>query len=547
MKKSNPILGITLEGFQVFDKPTYIPLDRLTLIYGPNSAGKSAVQDALGLYNQLLNVEQSAQNGKDELRRKNLYKSKYGLYDEDLPELVERHWRRLGDSSDVRVAKMSIAVTHATAASIESTVARELQRKLLGKPAYSHPIQLENRWTFLRHEDEALDFLFDLLIESELLVSQAETGLRVNLLHPILRNIEKKVDFATVASTYPNEVSFEDGYFKIHEGIFGFHPSGRGVYEKGDRWLDYFSANPARSDQSHVLLHAAVAEIGLFVGHFLSALNDSLLGFVFNNQLNFMPITVQASRKVPTRSDMTFFEPGNPDDPLQNHWNTGDAVYKSLATSLTSTEHQNLAANVNRALSDHLFLNQGYRLDCDLRVLLSKADSKAAIAGEKIYLKESGHLVELFLRDGQGRRHLFEDVGSGIGYVLPVLCAVFSSPGIANPCFIQQPELHLHPALQAAMGDVFLEASASGKQILAETHSEHMLLRILKRIRQTHLLANIAPELKINAEDVCVLYFDPSQDGTTIVKRLRITEDGEFMDRWPRGFFGERDLELFDE
>jgi predicted ATPase len=126
---------------------------------------------------------------------------------------------------------------------------------------------------------------------------------------------------------------------------------------------------------------------------------------------------------------------------------------------------------------------------------------------------------------------------------LPVLCAVFSG----GRGFIQQPELHLHPALQAAMGDVIVEANTSGNQILIETHSEHLLLRILKRVRQTHLKVAIAQELKINAEDVCVLYFDPSPDGTTAVKRLRITEDGEFMDRWPRGFFGERDQELLDE
>ena len=97
------------------------------------------------------------------------------------------------------------------------------------------------------------------------------------------------------------------------------------------------------------------------------------------------------------------------------------------------------------------------------------------------------------------------------------------------------------------MGDVFIESIGSGKQVLVETHSEHLLLRILKRVRQTHLQAHIAPELKITADDVCVLYFDPSPDGATTVKRLRISEDGEFMDRWPRGFFAERDQELFDE
>ena len=56
-KISNPITGITVEGFQVFDKPTYIPLDRLTLLFEPNSAGKSAVQDALKLYTKLMSSD----------------------------------------------------------------------------------------------------------------------------------------------------------------------------------------------------------------------------------------------------------------------------------------------------------------------------------------------------------------------------------------------------------------------------------------------------------------------------------------------------------
>ena len=92
-----------------------------------------------------------------------------------------------------------------------------------------------------------------------------------------------------------------------------------------------------------------------------------------------------------------------------------------------------------------------------------------------------------------------------------------------------------------------MDARRGSTRHMVETHSEHLLLRVLKRIRQTHLHINIAPELKIEADDVCVLYFNPLPDGTTAVKRLRITEDGEFMDRWPRGFFAERDQELFDE
>lgn len=120
--------------------------------------------------------------------------------------------------------------------------------------------------------------------------------------------------------------------------------------------------------------------------------------------------------------------------------------------------------------------------------------------------------------------------------------------------------MHLHPALQAALGDIFIESVApiltgdkqrptntNFKQLIIETHSEHILLRVLKRIRQTHAKIHLTDELKIEADDVCMLYFDPSIDGSTQVKRIRISNDGDFLDRWPRGFFGERDKELFDE
>ena len=112
---------------------------------------------------------------------------------------------------------------------------------------------------------------------------------------------------------------------------------------------------------------------------------------------------------------------------------------------------------------------------------------------------------------------------------------------------LQQPELHLHPALQAALGDVFIECSSDQNQLVVESHSEHLLLRLLKRIRQSNGSRPPPAELRLGADDVSVLYFDPLPDGTTRVVRLRISDDGEFMDRWPRGFFAERDTELFDE
>jgi predicted ATPase len=108
---------------------------------------------------------------------------------------------------------------------------------------------------------------------------------------------------------------------------------------------------------------------------------------------------------------------------------------------------------------------------------------------------------------------------------------------------IEQPELHIHPALQVALGDLFIEQSAS-RQFIIETHSEHLILRILRRIRET--TANELPPgaPRFDPTRLSVLYVEPSEDGTK-VRRLHVDDTGEFTDRWPAGFFEERAEELF--
>jgi predicted ATPase len=111
---------------------------------------------------------------------------------------------------------------------------------------------------------------------------------------------------------------------------------------------------------------------------------------------------------------------------------------------------------------------------------------------------------------------------------------------------IEQPELHLHPALQAELGDVFIE-SALGKNkntFLIETHSEHLILRLLRRIRETTESELEEGDNPLRPEDVAVIYAKPTEKGTELIE-LRITEDGDFADKWPDGFFAERAKELF--
>lgn len=154
-------------------------------------------------------------------------------------------------------------------------------------------------------------------------------------------------------------------------------------------------------------------------------------------------------------------------------------------------------------------------------------------------------LKELILVDKRTNTNVsHRDVGIGVSQVLPVLVSAFASK--EEILAIEQPEIHLHPALQAELGDVFIEA-ALGEQrntFILETHSEHLILRILRRIRETtegDLPKGFVP---IKPEDVQVVYAKPTTKGT-VLHNLPVSADGEFLEKWPDGFFPERAEELF--
>ena len=136
------------------------------------------------------------------------------------------------------------------------------------------------------------------------------------------------------------------------------------------------------------------------------------------------------------------------------------------------------------------------------------------------------------------------DVGIGVSQVLPVLVSAYASTD--KFLAIEQPEIHLHPALQAELGDVFIESAlGEGRNtFLIETHSEHLLLRIMRRMRETSAgkLPDGVPEVR--PQDVMVLFVEP--DGAqSLVREMLLNERGELVKAWPGGFFEEGLREIF--
>lgn len=142
-----------------------------------------------------------------------------------------------------------------------------------------------------------------------------------------------------------------------------------------------------------------------------------------------------------------------------------------------------------------------------------------------------GELISIQLVDKRSNVVLsLEDVGFGISQILPILVQLAISRH--DVLVVEQPELHLHPRLQANFADLLIEAALAetSTQSIVETHSEHLVLRLQRRIRSG----------KIKPEDVAVYYVDVSENHGSIVTRLEVDIKGDFTSPWPHGFFPER-------
>jgi hypothetical protein len=279
---------------------------------------------------------------------------------------------------------------------------------------------------------------------------------------------------------------------------------------------------------------------------FVSTVSEMIVGpcQIVRDQLNQLRY-LGPLRETPSRS----FQPPRFADIAR--WSSGLGAWDALETGSDS-----FVQKVAEWLGDEKKLDSGYQIerrtykevdlgDPLIRKLLSgrafdetEEDSKLSLeripTSSRIVIVPRGSELDL-------RPH---DVGIGITQVVPVVVTVLH--GNHRLLAIEQPELHLHPKLQAELGDLFIESALGERQhlIVLETHSEHLILRLLRRIRETSDGELPDGKLPLRPDDIAV-YFIESAAGGVKATKLRVDETGEFVDQWPEGFFEERAKELF--
>lgn len=143
--------------------------------------------------------------------------------------------------------------------------------------------------------------------------------------------------------------------------------------------------------------------------------------------------------------------------------------------------------------------------------------------------KEGGNIYRVKVcRSTNSPDVLITDVGFGVSQILPAIVLCYYAPE-GSIIILEQPEIHLHPSVQAGLADVFIDAVKTRNiQIIFESHSEHLLKRLQRRIAEREI-----------SPDTTALYFCDAADGASKLTPLDVDLYGAIMN-WPKDFFGDQ-------
>lgn len=551
------ITAITLENFKGIKGPCRIMLRPLTMLFGANSAGKSSVVQGLHYAREIFmrrntDPDKTLLGGSMDLGG---FSSFVYKHDQNLPiritfdlDLSADPLPDYYDENDTKLweleqHELKEAVGRVESASVSITV--EVIEKDRLNP-------LAGRAAITEYQVHANG---EQLAKLELIPGDEQIRLALNPINRIYwENIDDRAAFVKSLQTGEDLSELEEGallkYLLVgpentdDSDFDGFSLSEgkrlRGMTSPFPQW----GRTLPLSDSFEFINHTGEDDPLKVPSLIISSCLTSLItgpGEMIRNDLEKM-CYLGPIREVPQRNNVEVKSP----DP--SRWANGLAAWDALYS-----QGDALIKKTNHWLASDERLNSGYRIELEeFRRINEHGRLMAAIRSGRSLDDYQEELNEIRAQQPEKRLYLLEeaknikvfpqDIGVGISQVLPVVVASLLAD--KSIFAIEQPELHIHPKLQVGLGDLFIQESATKSNcFIIETHSEHLILRIMRRIREA---ANdgLPPGLiPILPGDVAVYYVESQEEGT-VFNHIRIDEDGLFRDRWPDGFFDERDDEL---
>lgn len=564
-----PLTAITIENFKGIREPVRVEFKPITLLFGPNSAGKSTIVQALHYAREIferqnLNPDRTLLGGntmdlggfeslvyQHDLKLPVRLRFEIDLSQEDLPDYKEGYEEleslSLIEGVDDEVEIKNVDFFQDVPSRIKRAEVLLTIRwsTLLDRPLlFSYEISANGEdLAEIRSSEDArqigltrLNFMNSLFFaeeEKEILAKhqrQLEEGGDVNEFLSQMANVglmQRVIWVMNVDKVNPFVLMLGQGISAgIHEQLSPLPHWGKPLAIDLSLW---------NNEQS------TFGEWGFFVKMLSSLIVGP--GEIVRDELRKLRY-VGPLRVVPKRSH----RPAT--SPEESRWADGLAAYDTLFFADDA-----FIKKVNEWLTRDERLNSGYKVEVKTyRELETDSPLMLAIRQGRI-LDEDKDLHDsllalpvkrrLLIRDeARGIELLPQDIGVGISQVLPVIVAALSAR--SGFVAVEQPELHIHPAFQVALGDLFIEQIREYPDVifLLETHSEHIMLRLLRRIRETGEgeLPPGAPEL--TPDSLSIYFAEQGEDGITF-SPIRVDREGDFIDRWPRGFFSERVGELY--
>ena len=530
---------IEIENFKGIGSPVRIELRPITLLFGPNSAGKSTILHALHYAHEILshrnlNPDQTHHGG-DSI---DLGGFQTFVHGQNLDRAI-----RLGFELDLKEKELP-------------NVRQRMQEdRPFHPPSAGHDLNLFNsdldfhletafveivvQWSSARHRPVVRSYSVAVNGISFAQIEASPDGASVELCGVNFKNpnytADERVDADFLFATDPLTVDPDAKYQEVRLGIRNLDRSALPVWGEmlefdydvgGDEPVSNWPFEPYPLDAFVSRTSVVLAGIG-------EILRDEVSNLRYIGPMrDVLPRTYSSPR----------FEDSS-------RWASGIGAW-----DLMSTRGSDFVKHVSEWLAkpEHLDTGYGVKLKSFLQLPTDGAlwlsikqgsflDIWDDIEAEFLALETKSEFRLIDASSGMFVRP--SDVGVGVSQVIPVVVAALD-PNRAGITAIEQPELHIHPRVQVGLGDLFAgQIKQRSGCFLLETHSEHLMLRLLRRIEETSSEELPDGKPSLEPDDVSVIFVEQI-DGEVKATPLRIDTTGEFIDRWPHGFFEERVDEL---